>query len=482
MKNKTITLVPNASNLIESQRSIGYTFQTAVADIIDNSISANAKYIDVLFENEPCSMAIIDNGDGMSLNELISAMRYGTKSIFEERNKNDLGRFGLGLKMASFSQCRKLTVISRKKNEKVSGAIWDLDVISKTNDWTLQILSSRDALDILSKKSVINFNSGTIVIWEKFDKISDNRHFDELLSKTDLHISLVFHRYLENNITIKFNGRELLPVDPYFTKNKATQPLEEESIRFSDDRIIVKPYIIPYQNRLLQEEKHFLEKYYEFNINQGLYIYRNKRLIAWGKWFSVARSSELSNLAKIRVDLPNSMDDGWKIDIKKSTLNIPTGIKDQLKAIILRTIGKSERVYKHRGHKRNNDLLINIFDRIEKNKKVFYEINQNNPILKQLFENISDQDSRLLMTFINQVSNNIPFDSIRYDMASKDREIEKISSDTDDEIYEEIMLLMSFQSDIFSKKKILQSLKYTEAYQGKENILEKIEGELKDEL
>lgn len=201
-----------------------------------------------------------------------------------------------------------------------------------------------------------------------------------------------------------------------------------------------------------------------------------------GKWFSVARSSELSNLAKIRVDLPNSMDDGWKIDIKKSTLNIPTGIKDQLKAIILRTIGKSERVYKHRGHKRNNDLLINIFDRIEKNKKVFYEINQNNPILKQLFENISDQDSRLLMTFINQVSNNIPFDSIRYDMASKDREIEKISSDTDDEIYEEIMLLMSFQSDIFSKKKILQSLKYTEAYQGKENILEKIEGELKDEL
>ncbi|GAX46706.1 ATP-binding protein [Pseudolactococcus reticulitermitis] len=480
MENKTIILVPDASNLIESQRSIGYTFETAVADIIDNSISANAKYIDVLFENENRYVAIIDNGYGMSEEELISAMKYGSKSILEERHKNDLGRFGLGLKMASFSQCRKLTVVSCEENGEMSGAVWDLDIISKTNDWTLKILSREDISNILIEKSVSNFESGTVVIWEKFDKISDKRQFDELLSKTDLHVSLVFHRYLEKNLAIKFNGRQLLPVDPYFTKNKATQPLEEESIRFSDRRITVKPYIIPYQNRLSQEEKRFLEKYYEFNINQGLYIYRNRRLITWGKWFNVARSNELSNLAKIRIDLPNSMDDSWEIDVKKSTLNIPVGIKTQLKEIITRTIGKSERVYKHRGNKRNNDGLIHIFDRFEKDKKVSYEINQNNPILRQLFENISDQDSRLLMIFIKQVSNNIPFDSIRYDMASKDREVEKVSSSTDDEVYEEIMTLMSFQSDIFSKQKLLQNLKNTEVYQNKKTILEKIEGELND--
>ena len=480
MKNETIILVPNASNLIESQRSIGYTFETAVADIIDNSISANAKYIDVLFENEKPYVAIVDNGYGMSKEELISAMKYGSKSKLEERHKNDLGRFGLGLKMASFSQCRKLTVVSCKKNGVISGAIWDLDVISETNDWTLKILSSEDISNILIEKSVSEFDSGTVVIWEEFDKISDKRHFDELLSKTDLHISLVFHRYLEKDRTVKFNGRQLLPVDPYFTKNKATQPLEEESIRFSVGRIAVKPYIIPYRNRLSQEEKRFLEKYYEFNINQGLYIYRNKRLITWGKWFGVARSNELSNLAKIRIDLPNSMDDSWEIDVKKSTLNIPMGIKNQLKEIITRAIGKSERVYKHRGYKRNNDGLIHIFDRFEKDKKVSYKINFDNPILQQLFENISDQDSRLLMSFIKQVSNNIPFDSIRYDMASKDREVEKVSIITDDEIYEEIITLMSFQSDIFSKQKLLENLKNTEVYQDKKTILEKIEGELND--
>ena len=156
------------------------------------------------------------------------------------------------------------------------------------------------------------------------------------------------------------------------------------------------------------------------------------------------------------------------------------GIKNQLKEIITRAIGKSERVYKHRGYKRNNDGLIHIFDRFEKDKKVSYKINFDNPILQQLFENISDQDSRLLMSFIKQVSNNIPFDSIRYDMASKDREVEKVSIITDDEIYEEIITLMSFQSDIFSKQKLLENLKNTEVYQDKKTILEKIEGELND--
>ena len=116
----------------------------------------------------------------------------------------------------------------------------------------------------------------------------------------------------------------------------------------------------------------------------------------------------------------------------------------------------------------------------EKDKKVSYKINFDNPILQQLFENISDQDSRLLMSFIKQVSNNIPFDSIRYDMASKDREVEKVSIITDDEIYEEIITLMSFQSDIFSKQKLLENLKNTEVYQDKKTILEKIEGELND--
>lgn len=479
-----IELVPDASNLIESQRSIGYTFQTAVADIVDNSISARAKNMRINFnagnENHDAYIVIRDDGTGMSKTELLDAMKYGSKSSLDVRDRDDLGRFGLGLKMASFSQCRKLTVLS-KKDDQLNACQWDLDVISTQQKWMCKVLTSSEIENLPLSYELVE--SGTSVIWQNFDKLVQTENFgpifDELLDNTQDHLALVFHRYLsEEGVKIFANGRKLEAVDPYFTQNKATQPLEEEYIRFTDKNIIVKPYIVPYQKKLSQSERLVMRKYSDLGLNQGLYIYRNKRLIAWGKWFRIIHTNELSNLAKIRVDIPNSMDSLWNIDVKKSTLSVPPALRDEIRTIITRTVGKSERVYKHRGNLRNKDNLFHVFDRYEKENQINYQINRKNPLILQLQQSLSDVDKRLLENLLQDIEQNIPFETIRYDMASE-KEVTKMSI-SDDESYEQIMAFLSLQITKESKKSLLEALKYSDAYQDKKAIIKRIEGELDD--
>lgn len=475
-------LVPDASNLIESQRSVGYTFETAVADIIDNSVSATATRIDINFDSQKKYVSILDDGKGMSESELLKAMKYGSKSIFDIRDQEDLGRFGLGLKMASFSQCRKLTVVSIKESE-FAGAIWDLDVIKEKNAWIVQVLDDEEIKSTINFSELALLNSGTIVIWEKFDKLEQSANFcsnfEEVLEKTENHLSLVFHRFLqEDQLRIFFNQRSIDFVDPFFVNNKATQPKSSDVIfeTTRNARVDVKPYIVPYQKRLTQKERHILKKYEHNKLGPGLYIYRNRRLIAWGKWFRLVRTNELANLAKIQIDIPNTIDDLWEIDVKKSQLNIPTSLRTQLRNIIMKSIGESERVYRYRGTKRNKDDLQYVFDRVEKDNKVAYYLNMDNPLIKQLQDNLSDVDIAIFTTLLKQIEEHLPLDSIQYDLASN-KEIKK-NEDTDDEVYEEIMLLLKNQTTEKSKKVLLNSLKYSEVYSKKTALLVRIEREL----
>lgn len=477
-------LVPDASNLIESQRSVGYTFETAIADIIDNSVSAGATRICINFDNLQKYVAILDNGCGMSKTELLQAMKYGSRSVLDLRERDDLGRFGLGLKMASFSQCRKLTVVSIKENE-FSGCIWDLDVVKSENAWIVQVLDDEEIKRILQCSELVKFDSGTIVIWEKFDKLEQtadfNLVFDEVLEKAENHLSLVFHRFLqEKNLNIFFNQRAIDFVDPFFVNNKATQPKSSDVIfeTTRNARIDVKPYIVPYQKRLSQKERHMLKKYEHNKLGPGLYIYRNRRLIAWGKWFRLVRPNELANLAKIRIDIPNTIDDLWEIDVKKSQLDIPASLREELKNIITKSIGESERVYKYRGTKRNKDNLQYVFDRLEKDNKVAYYLNRENPLIKQLQENLSDTDNNLLNMLIRQVEEHLPLESIRYDMASS-RDIEKVI-DSEEESYEAIMVLLSNQTTKKSKLSLLETLRYSEVFSDKTAVIARIESELND--
>ena len=436
----TEQLIPCARHLVEATRSVGYSFETAIADIIDNSISKDASRINILFDsNSPQYVAIIDNGTGMDVDELKQAMRYGSKSSEEERSADDLGRFGLGLKMASLSQCRKLTLISKRNNE-INGACWNLGRVYDDDDWIIELYSQNDLIDNRFISELDSSDSGTIVIWEDFDRLECEtydiqRVFDEKISSARKHISLVFHRFLDSHgdarrINIIMNGNPVVAIDPYLLSNSATQRLEEEKIQIGNDSIVVKPFILPYASKLSKKEQKMFSDSNDIRHNQGFYIYRNKRLIVWGTWMRLIKASELHKLARIRVDIPNSMDSMWNIDIKKSTAALPDAIKTKLKDIVLRAVGTSERVFRYRGRK-VKDNFFHVWETVEERDKVFrYSINREMPQYKALMEDLDDENQRRLEALLSMVEDTFPYGDVYIRQAKE----ETIGRETDQDV------------------------------------------------
>lgn len=432
-------LIPNAPILVESTRSVGYSFESALADIIDNSVGKEAKRIDVFFDsqNDPY-LSVIDDACGMDSFELENAMQYGSKSSLENRDSKDLGRFGLGLKMASLSQCRCLTVIS-KKDGVISAARWDLDYIIKTNQWTLIEFDDDEIDDLLFSDTLKERESGTVVTWQNFDRIINSTNdfaktFDEKISRAREHISLVFHRFIDSddsskNIKFFFNGKEIKAVDPFLRSNNATQPLEEQTFRINGEIIRVKPYVLPYVSKLTSKDKAQIGDLNNLRQSQGFYIYRNKRLIIWGTWFRLIKNYELNKLARVRVDIPNSLDSIWEIDIKKSTASLPDIIKKKLVAIVENTVGKSERVYKYRGRKISSTDLQCIWNVIDDRGSFHYQINRDFELYKQLENHLDESGIKYLDTFLKVVEDSFPYGDAYYRMAKNESDQTRANMD-----------------------------------------------------
>lgn len=433
MRSKIV--LPYAPILVESTRSIGYSFESALADIIDNSLGKESTEVNILFSSkDPQYVAIVDNGAGMSEEELESAMRYGSKSSLEERDKDDLGRFGLGLKTASLSQCRKLTVIT-KQNGEYNAACWDLDHIIAEKDWSLICYAGKEAELLPFASNLDNYANGTVVIWQTFDRIVDGaanpqKVFDERIERARNHVALVFHRYMDSEnirarVRISFNNAPVDPIDPFLTTNPATQPLTEQTLRIDGSLIRVKPYVLPYASKVSAKDKKKLGDLCDLRSNQGFYIYRNNRLIIWGTWFRLIKTQELNKLARIRVDIPNTLDSIWEIDIKKSTASLPDVIKRNLVAVVENSVGRSERVYKYRGRSTSKDDLQHIWETIDNRGKFQYQINRELPIVKLLEESLDEKALGYLDSFIKTIEDAFPYGDVYYRLAKDENAVDQ---------------------------------------------------------
>ena len=444
---RTINLPPKPASLIESMRDIGYSIETAVADIIDNSITACANSINVRFSwnhSEPW-IAIIDDGYGMDESTLINAMRLGSANPLEIRNSEDLGRFGLGLKTASFSQCRKLTVLS-KRNENISAAQWDLESLplDSNNEWTLKFLESHDIqnytiLYSLFNSYLSNSISGTIVLWQSIDRLeektsskSKESHFNETIDNVKSHLELVYHRFLSSEpgcrrVDIFFNENKINGFDP-FNVNKSAE-LRLEKFQYGGEVILVQPYILPHHNKISKTEwKKFAGKQ-GYLHEQGFYIYRNKRLIIYGTWFRLMPKDELTKLIRIKVDIPNSMDHLWRIDIKKSNAFPPSGIRESLKNIIGKIEVTGKRVYKQRGQKLIDSTKVPIWNRIIKEGQIHYEINRDHPFFEKLIEQSTESGTVIIDEYFSLLETSFPRDMYYNDAASDPDSFSEITLD-----------------------------------------------------
>lgn len=464
---------PYAPNLVEAMRSIGYSFETAIADIIDNSIAANANIIEVvsILQSKGSFISIKDDGIGMNSENLFNAMKYGSSNPNNQRSEKDMGRFGLGLKSASLSQCRKLTVISNN-GEGLCAYIWDIDYIIKTGSWSLQELEQEEIIEILKRLELSLSSSGTIVIWEKFDKhenssIDINEHIKELLVNSIDHLSLIYHRLLNKSLQILVNGNEIIAKDPFLENHKSTQLKREQKIIIDNKEIIIKPYILPHINKLSDKDIIKIGGKESLRSEQGFYIYRNKRLILWGTWFRLVHKNELSKLARVRVDIPNDMDYLWDIDIKKSKVSLPNKIKINLYNAVLESCDLSEKVHEYKGKKANNDLFIHTWNVIEKRRGegIGIEINKKNPLIEKFIDSLQANQKKIFELLIQDIESSVPIDYIYSQVAKgNSTEIELDKNEKEEKLKEIEMLIDCYVKTGLEKNECIDILLRNERY------------------
>jgi len=435
-------LPPSAACLSASMRDLGYSLETAVADLIDNSISANATAIDIICDlgSTTPTVAIIDNGWGMNGGEIIEAMRHGAANPKQERSPKDLGRFGLGLKTASFSQCRSLTLISAKDGG-LSGAAWSLDRIDELDDWILSILDDDEAAASLHTERLEGH--GTIIIWSDLDRLFEDetgRRRDEIVNeKLDIvekHLSLVFHRYLageikgRKKIAISINGHAIVPFDPFCRKNPATQILPEEVVYVGSIAVQMQPYILPHHSRLTAPEYDFYQSRSDFISNQGAYIYRNGRLMAWGDWFRLIPKGEATKLARVQIDFPNSLDESWTIDIKKSRARPPHPVRERLRQIINQITGRSTTVHRGRGQRLFEEVTAPLWERFADQGGIRYAVNTSHPLVQKLASRMDDRGQHLTL-LLESISAALPVEMVYSDYSTHPREVGRSAMEHD---------------------------------------------------
>ncbi len=472
---KELHLPPRAAALSESMRDLGYSLEAAVADIIDNSITARASKVDILVDafETGASLAIIDDGKGMNEEELVRAMRHGSQNPRTPRSKDDLGRFGLGLKTASFSQCTVLTVISSRNGKRV-GAVWDLKLVTQRDDWIVCLLEKEEIEEspYLSKLG----DNGTLVIWENLDRLCEEKScvineklINEKIRNVEKHLSLVFHRFLKGEIqgkkiSISINYHELEAFDPFCTTNKATQLMNQEIVRLYGDEVIIQPYILPYHSKLSQREKDFYNNRSDFLNNQGAYVYRNGRLMAWGDWFRLIPKGEATKLARVKIEFPNTQDEHWTIDIKKSRAYPPHQVREQIRKIIGRITDGSTRVIKGKGKKLYESTPHPIWQRTALPGSIEYSLDRNHPVIDAIKRSLEQSDSQKVEEVLSIIESSIPIESIYSDFTVRPQHFEGAKSLEDSEIIsrlEDIWSLLSTSQNITTKdfSEIVSSVK-----------------------
>jgi hypothetical protein len=422
---------PRADALIESLRALGYSPEAAVADLVDNSIAAGAKriFVNFIWAGANSVVRIVDDGRGMSESALIGAMRPGSIGPLEERDASDLGRFGLGLKTASFSQARELTVASIENSTRLTSVRrWDLDTVSEFSEWRL-LRTEPEGCGIIQPPS----SGGTVVQWSKLDRLvgaveandrKAHRRFLDVTARVQRHLEVTFHRFLtgRGRIRIDVNGCEIEPWDPFMLSHPATQQLESEELPFRGSLVRVTPYVLPHRSKLDEKEMERGAGVHGWTQQQGFYVYRSGRLLVQGNWLGLGLArDEHTKLARIAIEFAASFDHEWQVDVKKSTVRPPSELVESLRRIARATRSKAEDVYRHKGKvlARNNSQSF-VFAWLEyrgRNGEVKYRVNRDHPVITAVLDAVG-KDKHVVERALRFIEETVPTSLIGVSIAS----------------------------------------------------------------
>jgi len=474
---------PFAPMLLESLRSVGYSTASALADLVDNSIAASARLIRISVTFDTFGhAAIVDDGNGMDEQELIIAMRLGSRDPTASRSTGDLGRFGLGLKTASLSQCRRLTVVTLK-NGNLSLARWDLDDCRTRGTWWL---SRPRASEIPSAvlEQIRAQGRGTAVVWEKMDRLLESGGEQSVLEAAD-HLALVFHRFLageiDGTLQILLNERPLPIVDPFLAGHIKGQSLHPETLMIGGFPVQVSPFVLPFPSKLKHAELERIGGRESLKISHGFYVYRGGRLVVPGGWFRIVPSDQLVRLARIRVDVPVELDHLWKVDIRKTVAEPPHALRPHLKRIVGDVTIRSRRVYQHKGTSVNDSEHIPLWKRFEfRDKGATWQINRSHPYLQSFSSNPSIQHD--LESLLKLLENTLPLQDIHIHTVN-DQPIADRSIPNEEEL--DILarrILGAFADDQTIASRLLDNLPLTEPFSSNPEAAKRIAQRLQNEF
>lgn len=436
MSEGVININPSPSSMLGSLRSIGYNLKTALADILDNSIAAGADNIEIV-NNDLNSgtknlewIAIADNGHGMSRKEIATAFTLGGKGVNGWREETDLGRFGLGLKTASFSQCKRLTVISKTKNTELASLVFDIDYI-KDNGWKVFDSSKPESLlkivrERLKDPDFFKGKSWTVVLWENLDKIEVNNHHNyyRQIENVIEHFSLIYHKF-KHSLNISVNNTNVEFWNPYEGANSTDE--KELSFDSKGNKFKFKGHVLKHRSEF-QNEKDYKQQSLvgTFFQNQGIFVYRNKRLIYRGGWLNLFNKEHHYILARVEIDLPNSWnsDKSWDVNISKSSVRIPKFAESELRPECNNIRSQANDTFRFHGGIKKHRIKKKVTEqKIEPiwnfgskgNKtgvKAFYSINKDHALYKDLLDSLGDNQLEKFNHLIKYIESYLPVDNI----------------------------------------------------------------------
>ncbi|HEY6550787.1 MAG TPA: ATP-binding protein [Solirubrobacterales bacterium] len=365
---QSLTVIPSARRLMDSLRDIGYELPAAVADLVDNSIDADATQVDIIvaFEGENSWIRIADDGTGMPASQMNEALRYGTDRDYDE---TDLGKFGLGLKTASLSQCRRLTVATRTNPDRREIEIrrWDLDHVHEADGWELLRLRPSEVREEIVEP--LQDGPGTVVMWEVLDRVLDYRLPSGAAAENGLaaicrdieaHLSMVFHRFLAQQarralpLTITMQGNPIDAWDPFAREEEHTVKLDRQTISFRHagrtHNLRLQPYIMPNQVQFSTTRAwEAASGPKKWNRQQGFYIYRGGRMIQSGGWNRLRTLDEHTKLARVAIDIPRPADTAFGINVSKMRVLIPNELRADLRAFASAVANRAQTAYRQTG-------------------------------------------------------------------------------------------------------------------------------------